>query len=78
MAAILEKEPRPISALKPGTPPALEEVVGTCLAKDPAERWQSVRELKHALAWAARARRPFRHRPPRLDRRRGGRRRACS
>ena len=55
MAAILEKEPAPISSLKPTTPPALEEVVKTCLAKDPAERWQSVRELKHALAWASRA-----------------------
>jgi len=55
MAAILEKEPKPISALRPETPPAVAEVVATCLAKDPAERWQSVRELKHALRWAQRA-----------------------
>ena len=54
MAAILAKDPTPILALKPETPPALAQVVETCLAKDPAERWQSVRELKHALAWAAR------------------------
>jgi Tol biopolymer transport system component len=53
MAGILEREPAPISALVPSLPPALEQVVMTCLAKDPAERWQSVRELKHALAWAA-------------------------
>jgi serine/threonine protein kinase len=55
MAAILEREPTPISALMPTTPPELEQVVLTCLAKDPAERWQSVRELKHALAWASRS-----------------------
>ena len=54
IAAILEREPTPISALQPATPPALEQVVLTCLAKDPAERWQSVREMKHALEWAAR------------------------
>jgi len=54
-AAILQKEPTPIATLRPDTPTALGEVVATCLAKDPAERWQSARELKHALAWAARA-----------------------
>src|SRR5437870_4957418 len=35
----------------PVEPAALEGVLGTCLEKDPEDRWQSVRELKHALGW---------------------------
>jgi eukaryotic-like serine/threonine-protein kinase len=33
----------------------LEDVLRTCLEKDPGQRWQSARELKHALRWAAEA-----------------------
>jgi hypothetical protein len=36
-------------------PMELEQVVMTCLAQDPGERWQSFRELKHALTWASRS-----------------------
>jgi len=49
MTAILEKEPEPITQV----PPTVEHVVHTCLAKDPAERWQSVREVARELRWAA-------------------------
>jgi Tol biopolymer transport system component/predicted Ser/Thr protein kinase len=45
-------------------PPALESVVETCLKKEPDERWQSARDVRHALemptaAPAARGSRPF-------------------
>ena len=33
--------------------PPLEDILQTCLEKDPDERWQSARELRHALRWAA-------------------------
>src|SRR5712691_8343837 len=33
--------------------PTMERVVRTCLEKDPDERWQSARDLKHALEWVA-------------------------
>jgi len=50
-SAILEKEPEPISAVKPMTPPALEHAVKKCLAKLPDERWQSASDLASELKW---------------------------
>jgi serine/threonine protein kinase len=44
-SAILEKEPAPISTIKPLTPRSLDHVVRRCLAKDPDDRWQSARDL---------------------------------
>jgi Tol biopolymer transport system component len=49
MAAILEREPAPISSLQPLTPPPLESLVKTCLAKDPDERWQTAHDVKLQL-----------------------------
>jgi eukaryotic-like serine/threonine-protein kinase len=49
LAAILERDPEPISAVRPLTPPALEKLIRTCLAKDPEERWQSAHDLKLQL-----------------------------
>src|SRR5215469_13214409 len=51
MSAILEKEPEPISALQPLSPPALDHVIQRALAKDPDERWQNVADLKAELKW---------------------------
>jgi eukaryotic-like serine/threonine-protein kinase len=36
----------------------VESILRTCLEKDPDERWQSAREVKHALRWAAEAKPP--------------------
>jgi len=53
IAAILERNPPPISALRPMFPRALDNVVKTCLDKDPDERWQSARDLRTSLKWIA-------------------------
>ena len=50
-SAILEREPTPISSIKPMTPPALDHAIRRCLAKDGEERWQTARDLKLELRW---------------------------
>jgi serine/threonine protein kinase/Tol biopolymer transport system component len=52
-SAILEKEPEPISAVKPMAPPALDHAIKKCLAKLPDERWQSASDLASQLKWIA-------------------------
>ena len=53
IAAIIDKEPRPLSELIPTSPAALERVVKSCLAKDPDERWQTASDLARELRWIA-------------------------
>jgi len=55
ISAIMKEEPPPIATLQPMTPPALDRIVRTCLAKDPEERWQSAHDIKSELAWIAQA-----------------------
>ncbi len=55
ISAIMKEEPAPIATLQPMTPPALDRVVRTCLAKDPEERWQSAHDIKSELSWIAQA-----------------------
>jgi serine/threonine protein kinase len=50
-SAILEKEPAPITTIKPLTPPALERAIRKCLAKAPDEHWQSASDLASELKW---------------------------
>ena len=52
-SAILEKEPAPISTVKPLTPPSLDHAMRRCLAKDPEERWQTARDIAIELKWIA-------------------------
>jgi Tol biopolymer transport system component len=49
MAAVLATHPRSVRELVPITPPLLDWIVTRCLAKDPDDRWQSVRDVRAAL-----------------------------
>src|ERR1700675_2163814 len=51
IAAILKEDPRPLRELQPMTPPFLERIVTSCLAKDPDDRPQSVHDLKMEFDW---------------------------
>ncbi|MFN0106042.1 MAG: protein kinase domain-containing protein, partial [Bryobacteraceae bacterium] len=47
IASVMKEQPPPILDLEP----RLDRVLQTCLEKDPELRWQSAREIKHALQW---------------------------
>jgi len=49
IAAILEREPPPLSTLQPLSPVGLDRLIRTCLAKDPDDRWQSAGDLRRQL-----------------------------
>ena len=51
IGAVLHTEPPSMTSLVPVTPPSLERIVTTCLAKDPDNRWQTARDLKRELEW---------------------------
>src|ERR1700720_1580805 len=53
IAAILEREPPPMSSLQPMMPPALDRVVKKCLAKEPEKRWQAASDVCDELKWIA-------------------------
>jgi eukaryotic-like serine/threonine-protein kinase len=49
LAAVLNEDPRPSSAVNESVPPELERVLARCLRKDPQRRWQTMSDLKVAL-----------------------------
>ena len=49
MTAILKSEPPDLDLQQTKVPPALDRIVRHCLEKDPADRFQSVRDLTFAL-----------------------------
>jgi Tol biopolymer transport system component/predicted Ser/Thr protein kinase len=51
IGSILKDEPPPISSVQPMTPPALDRVIKTCLAKDPEDRFQTAHDVKLQLQW---------------------------
>jgi predicted Ser/Thr protein kinase/tetratricopeptide (TPR) repeat protein len=54
----------PLQEINPQIPDGYSEVVGTCLAKDPAKRYQRARDLAAAIRAVARGERPVRPADP--------------
>ena len=51
VAAIMRAQPPSMAAIRAATPPVLDRVVATCLAKDPDQRWQNAGDLARELKW---------------------------
>jgi eukaryotic-like serine/threonine-protein kinase len=53
ISAILSSDPPAVTVLQPLTPPALEQVIENCLAKDRNDRWASAHDVLLQLDWIA-------------------------
>src|SRR5262249_13171866 len=53
IAAILDRDPPPISSLQPMTPPQLDHLVKRCLTKETDDRWQTATDVQYELKWIA-------------------------
>jgi Tol biopolymer transport system component len=51
LSAILRDEPTRVSTIVPVTPAGLDELIHTCLAKEPNERWQGMGDVARQLRW---------------------------
>jgi len=49
LVAQVTQTPEPVRVHRGACPPELEAIIARCLAKRPADRWQSAEELLHAL-----------------------------
>jgi TolB-like protein/Flp pilus assembly protein TadD len=67
--AILHDEPESLKKARPDTAPGLDEIVGQALAKKPAERYQTMEELREDLAAVAEGLKPLKARARRAARR---------
>jgi hypothetical protein len=46
IASILAAEPKPLAAIQPPSPPALDHIIKTCLAKDPDTSGQKSSDIE--------------------------------
>jgi hypothetical protein len=53
IAAVMTSEPQPVATIQPLSPPTLDRVIRTCLAKDPDQRFQNVHDINLQLKWIA-------------------------
>lgn len=65
LSSILRDDVRPMSEAAPDVPPLLEQIVLRCLPKEPASRWQSMKEIEAALNTLQRQLDPEGHLHPR-------------
>ena len=61
--SILHQEPESLIKARPGTAPDLEHVIGQALAKKPADRYQTMEELRDDLAAVAEGLKPLKAKP---------------